>query len=83
MKTNPLCTGPSFWSISLIGLPSDRIIVNVDMLRRSVPCPQCGQDSARVHSWYRQNPLDLPWCQWPVQLVVRSRKLCFDKQWHN
>ena len=76
---DPLYAYPQFWYISLVELPGDRIVVHTEPLRRAVPCPECGTVSSRVHSRYQRRPRDLPWSQWPVQLVVHSRKFFCDE----
>ena len=80
MLMHPIRPHPQFWNINLVELLRDRIVVHAEPLRRAVPCPECGTASSRVHSRYTRRPRDLPWSEWPVQLVVHSRKLFCDDQ---
>ena len=62
------------WRLGLIVWLPNRINDHLEARRQSVPCPQCGAKSSRVHSRYRRRVSDLPWSSWPVQLVVHTRK---------
>ena len=66
------------WRLGLIAWLYDRIIIHLEVWRQSVPCPQCGFKSSRVHSRYQRRASDLPWSSWPVQLVVHTRKFFCD-----
>ena len=74
MGGEPLCPSPEVWRLGLIALLHDRILIHLEPIRESVPCPDCGARSSRVHSHYWRKPWDLPWSSWPVQLVVHARK---------
>lgn len=78
MGGEPLCPSPELWRLGLIAWVQDRIILHLTPRRKSVPCPQCGVNSSRVHSRYQRRPWDLPWSSWPVQLVVHTRKFFCD-----
>ena len=78
MGGEPLCPSPKVWRLGLIAWLYDRIIIHLEARRQSVPCPQCGVKSSRVHSRYRRRASDLPWSSWPVQLVVHTRKFFGD-----
>ena len=78
MGGEPLCPSPKVWRLGLIAWLYDRIIIHLEARRQSVPCPQCGVKSSRVHSRYRRGASDLPWSSWPVQLVVHTRKFFCD-----
>jgi transposase len=78
MTSEPLCPDSSVWRLSLITLRPDHIALHLEPVRRVVSCPECGVVSKRVHSRYQRTPWDLPWAQWPVQLIVHSRKFFCD-----
>jgi transposase len=78
MGGKPLCPSPEVWQLSLIALLHDRILIHLEPLRESVPCPHCGTRSNRIHSRYWRRPWDLSWSSWPVQLVVHARKFFCD-----
>lgn len=78
MSPTALCPDPDVWQISWIALSPDRIIMHLEPVRRAVPCPLCGILSKRVHSHYRRRAWDLPWCKWPVQLIVYTRRFFCD-----
>ena len=61
MGGEPLCPSPKVWRLGLIAWLYDRIIIHLEARRQSVPCPQCGVKSSRVHSRYRRRASDLPW----------------------
>ena len=50
MGGEPLCPSPKVWRLGLIAWLYDRIIIHLEARRQSVPCPQCGVKSSRVHS---------------------------------
>ena len=60
MRGEPLCPSPELWRLGLVEMLHDRVILHLEPLRQSVPCPQCGVDTARVHIQYRRKPWDLP-----------------------
>ncbi len=78
MGGEPLCPGPKLWRHGLIAWLYNRIIIHLEARRASVPCPQCGTRSSRVHSRYQRQVSDLPWSSWPVQLVIHARKFFCD-----
>ena len=78
MGGEPLCPWPKVWRLGLIAWLRNRIIFHLEVRRQSVPCPQCGVKSSRVHSRYRRRASDLPWSSWPVQLVIHTRKFFCD-----
>ena len=59
MGGEPLCPSPKVWRLGLIAWLYDRIIIHLEARRQSVPCPQCGVKSSRVHSRYRRRASDL------------------------
>ena len=82
MGGEPLCPWPKVWRLGLIAWLRNRIIFHLEVRRQSVPCPQCGVKSSRVHSRYRRRASDLPWSSWPVQLVIHTRKFfCDNLRW--
>jgi transposase len=78
MGGEPLCPSPEVWRLGLIALLHDRILIHLEPLRESVPCPHCGTRSNRIHSRYWRRPWDLSWSSWLVQLVVHARKFFCD-----
>ena len=78
MGEEPLCPGPKLWRHGLMAWLCNRIIIHLEARRASVPCPQCGTRSSRVHSRYQRQVSDLPWSSWPVQLVIHARKFFCD-----
>ena len=58
--------------------PRDHIIVVLHAVRSSVPCPECGQPSHRVHSYYERRLSDLPWNGIPVKIRLRTRRFFCD-----
>lgn len=80
MQSQPLCPDPNLFRLSLVSLRPDRIALHLEPIRWSVPCPTCGTPNSRIHSRYQRTPRDLPWTQWPVELVVHSRKFFCDDQ---
>jgi hypothetical protein len=61
MGGEPLCPSTEIWRLGLISLLPDRIILHLELLRETVPCPDCGTMSGRVHSRYLRKAWDLPW----------------------
>jgi transposase len=78
MGGEPLCPSPELWRLDRIALLHDRILIHLAPVRESVPCPDCGTRSNRIHSRYWRRSWDLPWSSWPVQLVVHARKFFCD-----
>ena len=80
MNGQPFCPDPQLWRLSLIGLHPNQIRLHLEPIRFTVPCPNCGVSSTRVHSRYQRKPWDLPWSLWPVQLVIHARKFFCDNR---
>src|SRR5215475_11336078 len=78
MPLEPLCPDPTTWRIAAIAPARDRLVVHVKPTRSGAACPICGTRSQRVHSRYRRQPWDMPWGQWPVQLIVHARRFFCD-----
>lgn len=53
-------------------------IITVRAVNKSSACPRCGRLSARVHSRYRRQLLDLPIGGRPVRLVLEARRFYCD-----
>lgn len=56
----------------------DRLVIHLEPMRTTVACPVCATPSRRVHRRDQRRPWDLPWGQWPVQLVVQARRFFCD-----
>jgi transposase len=78
MSLEPLCPDPTTWRITRIAPEPDRLVLQVAPVRSTVACPICGTRSQRVHSRYARKPWDVPWGQWPVQLVIEARRFFCD-----
>jgi transposase len=78
MPLKPLCPDPASWRIASIAPEGDRLVFHLEPMRRAVSCPMCGTRSQRVHSRYRRKPWDVPWGQWPVQLIIHARRFFCD-----
>lgn len=50
------------------------LIVHAHAITPTATCPQCQQDSRRVHSYYHRAPRDLPMSEHPVQLHLQVRR---------
>jgi transposase/predicted transcriptional regulator len=61
-----------------MAVDADRLVLHLLPVRNFVPCPSCGVNSRRVHSRYWRRVWDLPWFNWPVQLVIRARRFFCD-----
>jgi transposase len=57
----------------------DAIRAVVTTYRPEATCPQCGQRSARVHSWYVRKIADLPWHGVPLRLDLHLRRFFCDQ----
>lgn len=53
---------------------AERIILVVQVIRRTAACPQCAQPSRRIHSYYERRLADLPWSGVPVEVRLRTRR---------
>jgi transposase len=51
----------------------------VTTFRLEATCPQCGQRSTRVHSWYVRKIADLPWHGVPLRLDLHLRRFFCDQ----
>jgi transposase len=74
MSSLPLFPAPK--ELELISLAPDArgITIHVRAKRRSVPCPDYGEFSNRVHSRYSCTLVDLPWHGTAVRLRVQTRR---------
>src|SRR5258707_9667424 len=52
----------------------DAITITARSTKLSAPCPDCGQLSQRVHSYYIRTPNDLPCSGRPVRLKLQVRR---------
>lgn len=73
---SPLPLFPAPKELELIALAPDArgITIHMRAKRRSVPCPDCGELSERVHSRYTRTLADLPWHGTTVLLRVQTRR---------
>jgi transposase len=76
MKT--LLPNPAVLSLEKIISQTDAIALVVTTSRPQVPCPECQQLSARVHSRYQRGITDLPWGEITVRLKLQTRKFFCD-----
>src|SRR5918912_1512269 len=75
-----LAVEDAYWQVALVQLECDRsTVLHLTPTRSAVPCPACGQPSARRHSWYQRRPLDLPWRGVTVRLLIRARRFFCDE----
>lgn len=74
MHRDPLSPAPSYWHLGALSVVADRIQLHLTPKRHAALCPGCGLPSSRIHSRYRRRPWDVPWAEWPVQLIVYSRR---------
>jgi transposase len=51
-----------------------KLIIKAHALSSSARCPDCGEESTRVHSYYTRAPYDLPCNGRAVQLILRVRR---------
>lgn len=67
---------PAPGELELISLAPDAhgLTVHVRAKRRSVPCPDCGESTGRVHSRSSRTLADLPWHGTAVRLRVQTRR---------
>lgn len=70
MSLDPLCPDPPTWRIAIIAPERDRLVWHLEPVRRAVACPVCSTRSQRVHSRDHRKSWDVPWGQWPVQLII-------------
>ncbi|WP_414648703.1 transposase family protein [Edaphobacter sp.] len=74
---------PASLELSAVYSEADAITINLRTCRTRVPCPDCGQLTAQIHSWYQRSFADLPWqglwtcshdgCCWRIQgLQIRG-----------
>lgn len=78
VEAKTLCPDPSvFRLVSITPIPSV-ILLNLIPLSSSARCPACGVVSSRIHSRYVRTPMDLPWSQCPVRLMITARRFFCD-----
>jgi hypothetical protein len=74
MSLQPLCPAPTAWRLSKIAQEWDDLVLYLAPTRVTAACPVCATPRRRIHSRYRRQAWDVPWGQWPVQLVVQARR---------
>src|ERR1700690_1656166 len=73
--------------IEIAGLEIDEVEVSEERVRieahsthNKAGCPDCGQVSSQVHSWYQRHPMDLACIGQTVQFVLSVRRFfCIEK----
>lgn len=60
--------------IDRIRLAQDTYHIDAHCAAHAAVCPDCHQESVRVHSWYRRQPRDLPMSTCALQLSLRIRR---------
>ena len=78
MWPESMCPDPSLWQVGGVAVERERIVLHLLPVRNFVPCPSCGANSQRVHSRYWRRVWDLPWFNWPVQLLISARRFFCD-----
>jgi transposase len=77
---HPLAVDDAYWQVTLVQMgPTGSLALHLEPTRAAVPCPVCGQLSARRHSRYRRRPLDLPWRGATVRLLIQTRRFFCDE----
>lgn len=67
---------PTSLHLEAISPSTGTITIVLRTCRPTAACPECGQDSDRVHSWYQRTLADLPWQGLAVQFRLHTRR------WH-
>ena len=78
MEAKALSPGPSVFRLISITPTASAIVLNLIPLNSSARCPVCSTLSSRIHSRYLRSPMDLPWSQWPVRLMITARRFFCD-----
>src|SRR5512147_3157943 len=67
---------PGFANLALesLTIADTLILIHATVANSYGVCPDCGEESFRVHSTYARRLRDLPWQNIPVQLVVAVRR---------
>jgi transposase len=73
-----LLPNPAVLSLEKIIPQTDAITLIITTSRLRVPCPECQQLSARVHSRYQRGITHLPWGEITVRLELYARKFFCD-----
>ena len=78
MEVKTLFLDPSIFRLVSIDPAPSNILLHLIPLSSSARCPECGEVSSRIHSRYVRTPMDLPWSQCPVRLMITSRRFFCD-----
>ncbi|MEN9935137.1 MAG: hypothetical protein RLZZ387_1716 [Chloroflexota bacterium] len=71
--------GTSFRVAGLvIDADAQEVLVELDAIAASCPCPSCQQRAERIHSHYWRSVVDLPWATLLVHLHLHVRKFFCD-----
>ena len=77
---HPLAVDDAYWQVALVQMErAGSLVLHFEPTRPTVPCPVCGQLSARRHSRYQRRPLDLPWRGVTVRLLIQTRRFFCDE----
>jgi transposase len=76
MPRPPLNPDPASLHLEAIHPERDTITIVLRTCRPTVVCPECGELTRRVHSWYQRTLADLPWQGLAVHFRLWTRR------WH-
>jgi transposase len=65
---------PASLELSTVYSEGDAITITLRTRRTRVPCPDCGQLTAQIHSWYQRSFADLPWQGLAVRFRLHTRR---------
>jgi len=65
---------PASLELSAVYSEADAITINLRTCRTRVPCPDCGQLTGQIHSWYQRSFADLPWQGLAVRFRLHTRR---------
>lgn len=65
---------PANLQIEAISPSADAITISLRTCRLKVPCPDCGQPTEQVHSWYQRSFADLLWQGLAVRFRLQTRR---------
>jgi len=66
--------------IDAVEVDEQAIRIKAHSISTEANCPDCGQASSRVHSWYQRHPVDLPCIGQVVHFIVSvQRFFCVEK----
>ena len=74
MATRTINPAPASLAIEVIHPEGECITIVLRTCRSSVPCPDCGELTEHIHSWYQRSFTDLPWQGLAVRFRLRTRR---------